>query len=190
MNIAICGTGAIGSFFSEILVRTLDSGNILLIDGDRVELHNLSNQNYTYYDIGALKATALYKRIHSIANPNILVTSFSEYLTDKNISRVMEKFNADLIVDCFDNAESRMMVNEYCLKSDIECLHIGMSDIRSGARWGSKAYMVKNVDTGVDQCDRGAADVLTSIIATSVLGAKVILEFLKDGKKHDSAIYF
>lgn len=65
--IHIIGCGAIGSTLAEMMVR-MGITNIHLYDFDTVAEHNITNQMFTHYDIGAPKLNALDELLSDI-NP-------------------------------------------------------------------------------------------------------------------------
>jgi molybdopterin/thiamine biosynthesis adenylyltransferase len=80
--IHIIGVGAIGSRLAELLVR-LGFDNLTVYDFDTVEDANITNQLYTYPDIGELKTKALSKHLYSI-NPNLQLIAKDRY-TDQRL---------------------------------------------------------------------------------------------------------
>lgn len=112
-NIAIIGLGSIGSFLSEILAR---SGfmKLTLVDMDFVDEENLDNQNFNESDIGLAKVEAVENRIKKI-NSNVNIKKFANEINFRNISRILE--NADIIVDATDNMDTKLLLNEFSVKT-------------------------------------------------------------------------
>lgn len=77
-QIHIIGVGAIGSRVAEILVR-LGFSNIHIYDFDTVEDANVTNQLYTYSDIGKLKTEALNAKLLEI-NPRLSLITHDKYI--------------------------------------------------------------------------------------------------------------
>lgn len=80
-QIHIIGVGAIGSRIAEVLTR-LGFTDLHIYDFDKVEDGNITNQLYTFHDIGELKTDALSKKLLEI-NPHIKVTSHGAYIKQK-----------------------------------------------------------------------------------------------------------
>jgi tRNA A37 threonylcarbamoyladenosine dehydratase len=97
-RILILGCGALGSWAAEILARA-NPLMIHLVDNTIVKPGVLARQNFRLEDIGANKATALAKRLESIAF-GIQVVGFNleahRFLTDKP----EDLNNYDVILDC------------------------------------------------------------------------------------------
>ncbi len=63
-NVSVVGCGGTGGFVADGLVRLLPSTiDLVLIDMDVVEEHNLNRQSFTTADIGLYKSEALAKRL-------------------------------------------------------------------------------------------------------------------------------
>lgn len=82
-NIHIIGCGAIGSTLALQLTRC-GLTNITLWDFDKVESHNLANQQYRYNDVGEAKTASLHQIMLEI-NPQIKVNIKDRY-TDEQLS--------------------------------------------------------------------------------------------------------
>lgn len=123
MNILICGAGALGAHFTY-LARDLDPDTQLsVIDFDRVETKNLASQWFVKPMIGKNKATALKMQWQNFYGRKL--KDYTVRLVEENIETVF--FNHDLIIDCFDNAESRQLVQDYVRANGIACLHGGLA---------------------------------------------------------------
>ena len=111
-KIAIVGLGAVGSVTAELLCRA-GVGYLLLVDRDMVEESNLQRQLlYTEEDIGKSKAFAAQERLSKI-NSSIQVIAEAIHLDTTNLSFLE---NADLILDCTDNLQTRFVINDFCKK--------------------------------------------------------------------------
>lgn len=113
LKLAVVGLGSIGSFLSEILVRS-GFTKIKLIDRDFVEENNLDNQNFKQNDIGLSKVEAIELRLKEI-NDQIEISKFAIELNYKNIGNILS--DCDAILDATDNIETRMLLNEFCVKT-------------------------------------------------------------------------
>ena len=106
-TVAIIGLGAIGSLISMML-GCIGVGNLLLVDGDKVSLSNLSRQFlYSESDVDLnYKVDALAKRIHQ-NNREVNVTSIREYILGKDGEEIYFE-NADLIIQTADSPSGRI----------------------------------------------------------------------------------
>ena len=121
----VAGVGGLGCPVSTYLAAA-GVGEIRLCDADRIELSNLNRQvHYTPGQIGHFKAEAATERLHAM-NPSIRIEGFTEFLEEGNIERIAG--NADIVLDCLDNFETRYLLNRYCFERKIPLVH--------GAVWG------------------------------------------------------
>lgn len=119
-RVAIVGTGALGSVAAELLVRA-GVGCVVLIDRDYVELNNLQRQSlFTEEDVGKLKALQAKKHLEEI-NSELNIEAYAEDLDYNNIDLI----NADIVLDCTDNLETRHLVNEYCRNKNLKWIYAG-----------------------------------------------------------------
>jgi len=104
LKIAIIGLGSIGSFLS-IALNKLGFKNLILIDDDIIEEHNITTQFYFKNSIGGTKVNVI-----------------SQYLTG-NIStyntRVtpLNKIDADIVFICVDTLKQRKFITKSILDS-------------------------------------------------------------------------
>ncbi len=115
-RVVVVGAGGLGSVLLLHLAAA-GVGNITIIDDDRVELTNLHRQVvFTEDDIGHPKAQRAAMRLQQL-NSEILVTGVDLRLHAGNAIELLR--NADLVVDCSDNFETRYLVNDACCVLDI-----------------------------------------------------------------------
>ncbi len=119
-KMAIVGLGALGSAVSQILTAA-GVGYLRIIDKDVVELSNLNRQLlYAETDLGKPKPVVAAKRL-MLLNSNVTVEPIIEELNDKNVDRLLD--GVDIVVDCLDNIESRLVVNEFIVRSGKPLVH-------------------------------------------------------------------
>lgn len=119
-RVVVVGVGALGSVAAELLTRA-GVGEIVLIDRDYVELNNLQRQSlFTEDDVGKLKAIQAKKHLEKI-NSEIIIETYADDLDFNNI----ELIDADLVLDCTDNLETRHLITEYCHKNKIKWIYAG-----------------------------------------------------------------
>ena len=93
--IAGCGLGGV---IAEVAVRT-GFTQLCLVDGDRVESHNLNRQIFHAQDIGQFKVDGLASRLRAI-NPEVSVKAVPLMLDGHNAADLVA--TADLVVDSID----------------------------------------------------------------------------------------
>lgn len=96
-TVLIAGCG-VGSSIAEAALR-MGFINIILLDGDVVDQHNLNRQFYNSNDVGKLKAKSLEKRLKKIY-PKANIVSINQFLDEKNAKQIVA--NCDIIFDTID----------------------------------------------------------------------------------------
>jgi len=108
----VIGAGGLGSPVA-LYLGTAGVGRITIVDGDRVDLTNLQRQiAHDLARVGAPKAESAAQSIAAI-NPTVRVTAIH---ARADASRLLELVaDADVVVDCSDNFETRQAVNAACV---------------------------------------------------------------------------
>jgi molybdopterin/thiamine biosynthesis adenylyltransferase len=105
-RILVVGSGALGIFVGLGLAYS-EFGDITFMDPDVVEVTNLNRQVLFYDAIGKSKAKILTTRLNSLFNMNSKA-QISYFDTDTDIA------SYDVVFDCVDNFESRIVLSEKC----------------------------------------------------------------------------
>lgn len=177
-SVVICGDGSIGSNLVDTLARQGFS-RLRVIDMDRVETHNINTQVFEESDVGALKVVATQNRVFRTVGVEIDIVS--KRLEKKNVKKFLK--GADLVVDGFDNFDSRQLVQEHCRAKDIPCLHAGLNTDYGEVVW-DEIYMVPKAIDG-DICDYPLARNL-AVIVVSILAEEIIDFCLADKPRRKS----
>ena len=176
-RIVVCGVGALGSQLTDNLVRH-GAKNILVVDKDRVEEHNIGTQVFDRGEIGAWKAEAVASRAFRATGAEI--EAVAKELTPGNIAKWTR--GAGVVVDCFDNSASRALLFEWCRDKSLPCLHLGVNTDYGEAKW-NEHYQVPGDVAGIGACDYPLArNLLLFMVA---LGSESLLRFLWRGEKRD-----
>src|SRR2546427_13121260 len=117
MKILFCGGGALGSH-GLFLARDLEH-ELAVIDFDRVETKNLASQCFVKQMIGKNKATALKMQVLNFFD--VKFQAYAIKLKSLNVETILG--SADLVVECFDNAESWRVVHDYVRPRKTPCVH-------------------------------------------------------------------
>lgn len=175
-QITICGGGALGSHLADTLARQ-GVTDMRVIDMDRVEEHNINTQVYGESDIGAQKAQALMNRLFN--DTGIEIDAVAKELNAGNAKKLLK--GSGLVVDTFDNSESRQIVYDFCQENGIECLHAGMFETYGEVVW-QEAYTVPgdSVDGEGDVCDYPLARNLVTFVVS--MAAEEIVDFMTSKK--------
>ncbi|HVI41067.1 MAG TPA: ThiF family adenylyltransferase, partial [Anaerovoracaceae bacterium] len=118
------GLGALGTVSANNLARA-GVGSIKLIDRDYVEISNLQRQ--TLYDEDDIKnekpkAIAAYDHLIKV-NSTIQLEPVISDVNSSNIDRLIK--GCDLVLDCTDNFEIRLLLNEACDQYKIPWIYCG-----------------------------------------------------------------
>ena len=113
-RILIIGAGGLGSPASMYLASA-GVGEIVLADGDTVDLTNLQRQLlHSQERIGQSKALSGLSALAQI-NPATVVTPVTERLSGERLEALVT--DADVVLDCCDNFETRHAVNRACVRA-------------------------------------------------------------------------
>ena len=175
-RVTICGAGALGSHLADNLARQ-GVRNLRVIDDDRIEEHNVSTQLYGAAEVGAPKVDVLRNRLFRTTEIELEATK--KRLTERNARSLLKE--SDIVVDTFDNSESRRFVQQYCRDSTTECLHIGLYADYCEAIWDDH-YRVPN-DVDGDVCEYPLARNL--VLFAVALGSELLVRRLMDGQRQD-----
>ena len=177
--VTICGAGALGSNLADNLARQ-GFQKLRVIDRDRIEEHNVSTQLYGVADVGVWKAEVLRNQLFRCVE--IEVDSVTKELGERNARSLLK--GSDIVVDTFDNSDSRRLVQQQCRDSKIECLHVGLYADYCEAIW-DKHYRVPK-DVAGDVCEYPLARNLV-LLAVSVASEALIRFVLSDTREDRSA---
>lgn len=110
-KVAIVGVGGLGCAVSQYLAAA--GVSLKLVDFDRIDESNLARQTlYEASDVGKHKAHMASQRLRR-QNPHVTIEPIVERIDKANVLLI----NADVIVDCTDNLESRFIISDYARKT-------------------------------------------------------------------------
>lgn len=177
-HICICGVGALGSNLTNVLLRQ-GVDKITAIDMDRVEDKNVATQVYTLRDVGQKKVKALQSLMYQTTKKIIKIND-KQIRNNKDAKKIFK--NHDIVVDVFDNWESRRIVSETCSELKISCVHAGMSDDGFAEIKWNEHYKIPEVEVKQeDICDYPlAANLVHFTVATL---SEIIIQFITTNKK-------
>jgi len=177
--IGLCGAGAVGSNLAVNLARQGFS-NMIVIDRDRVELHNLGTQIWSEAEVGLFKAECLRNRLFD--ELGLEAEARTREVNPRNAKKLLR--GATILVDSFDNSESRRIVKEYGEANPTPCLHVGLNGDYAEVVW-NEDYRVPS-DAGEDVCDYPLARNLI-LLAVSV-ASESLIRYITDGEKKNYTI--
>lgn len=174
MIIYLCGCGALGS---QIAMAIAQPGlEFVMFDDDRVGEENIGTSAFYPHHVGTMKAISLaemvYLKSRTRARPII-----------KTLERIQPLWGADLIIDTFDNVQSRMYT------CGMDTVHVGVSEDRTGAVIWDEVYTLPP-----REFERGHNPVCTHQLGRGILryaaavAAGVIERFMDTGEKRSLVI--
>ena len=182
MRVVFCGVGALGST-AAVACRNLDA-TLRLIDFDRVESKNLLSQAFVKASVGKNKATALKLQLQNFYG--VKAQAFGVRLTESNVAELLE--GADLVVDAFDNAASRLLVCEHVRVHKLACVHAAVSaDGTYGmVRWDDQFTPDAEDHEGQATCEGGEHLPFIGLVGATL--ARTIQEWVADKTVRNSMI--
>ena len=172
VRVTLCGAGALGSHLADNLVRQ-GFGPLRVIDRDRIEQHNIGTQLYGDAEVGAWKVEALRNRLFRAAG--IEIEAVARELTERNTRSLLK--DATLVLETFDNAASRRLVQEQCRLQSLTCLHVGLFADYCEVIW-DESYRVP-ADAAGDVCDYPLARNL--VLLAVALASETLVRFVLEG---------
>ena len=179
MRIVVCGVGALGST-AVLFIRNLDA-ELRLIDFDRVESKNLAAQWFVKQSVGKNKAESIRLQLANFYGGK--AEALGVRLGPNNTEQLLA--GADLAVDCFDNADSRIVLAEACRARTLPLLHGALAaDGTFGmVRWDERFTADREDVVGQATCEGGEHLPMIGLVGATL--ARAIQDFVKDGSKHD-----
>ena len=121
-RVLVLGVGALGSMAADLLARA-GIGHLRLVDRDVVELTNLQRQVlYSESDVDRPKAEAAALRLAAV-NSSVRVEPVAKDFNVRTCGELLA--GVDLVIDGTDNMETRLRLNDACLKFGIPWVYGG-----------------------------------------------------------------
>lgn len=119
-TVLIIGLGAVGSWVACNLIQS-GVKNLILMDGDNVDISNLHRQfGYRECDVGLKKADVLEKRLKEYDSDINIIKSY-DFLDEESLSQ-FDGYNIDLIINCADKPTvdmTSLWIGAYGMKRNI-----------------------------------------------------------------------
>lgn len=121
-RVLVLGVGALGSVAADLLARA-GVGHLRIVDRDIVELTNLQRQTlYAEGDVDLPKAEAAGRRLAAV-NSDIAIQTTSKDFNARTHADLLG--DVDLVIDGTDNMETRLLLNDACLKFGVPWIYGG-----------------------------------------------------------------
>lgn len=115
-RVIVIGAGGLGSPVLMYLAAA-GIGHLTIVDDDVVTLSNLQRQVlHTTPLIGTAKVASAKERLQQL-NPEIDLISMPQRLSEANAVKIIQGHH--LVVDCTDNLQTRLLINECCFSLSI-----------------------------------------------------------------------
>ncbi|MDI6723693.1 MAG: ThiF family adenylyltransferase [Methanobacterium sp.] len=194
-HVIIIGCGALGTVAANNLTRA-GIGKISILDRDFVELNNLQRQLlFDEKDVGEPKAIAATRKLESI-NSEIEIIPLVKDLNHTNVEEIIK--DADLVLDGTDNIQTRMLINDVCVREKIPWIYTGAigtsgmtMNILPGAACIRCLYPSIPKPGALPTCDTmGVLNTITVIMGSmaSTQAIKILLGEAKPENEHDSSL--
>jgi molybdopterin/thiamine biosynthesis adenylyltransferase len=113
-HVVIIGLGGLGSPVAMYLA-TAGIAKLTLVDNDQVDQSNLQRQIiHDENSIGKNKVTSAKETIEAL-NSDCSVNTIDKRLNEEELEQLLS--NANVLVDCCDNFETRFLLNRVCFKT-------------------------------------------------------------------------
>ncbi len=175
-KVIIVGVGALGSHVVQF-IRSIQKVALTVIDCDRVEQKNVLSQFHPKQAVGRGKVLAIQQTMSFLFSRRMVTVPHR--LTADNVETLLK--DADLLVDCLDNAESRALIQRYARRHEVPCVHGALSADGSFGRviWDDQFRIDEEPGDGAATCENG--EHLPFIGATASHLALAIQRHLEDG---------
>ncbi|AEB94511.1 MULTISPECIES: HesA/MoeB/ThiF family protein [Metallosphaera] len=133
LNVLVAGCGALGTATLEMLTR-LGVGKITVIDADIVEVSNIHRTHFfKREDVGKPKAEVCVRRAREIGSGTQL-EAILDIVDETNAESLVK--GKDFVFDALDSVNSRLILNDACVKNGVPLIYGGIS-----GEYGSAMYV-------------------------------------------------
>jgi predicted ThiF/HesA family dinucleotide-utilizing enzyme len=174
-KVTIVGVGALGSHVAYAL---RNEAFLKVIDFDKVEQKNVLSQFHGKAGVGANKTNSMVQTFAFLYG--VKLDAVPHRLVQNNVAQLLG--GSDLVIDCLDNATSRQIVQDFCRKQSIPCLHgaLALGGTFGRSIW-TEQFVIDKEGVGVATCEDG--EFLPFIMLVSSAIAMSAQSFLKEGRK-------
>lgn len=138
-SVCVIGCGGLGGFAAAALAR-FGVGSLTVVDGDVFAPSNLNRQMFAdETTLGQNKALACKNALAHI-NGDVAVTARAEMLDERNAADILG--GHDLIMDCLDNPEARLLLGRHAAILGIPVIHAAVNGF-----WGQVSAVLPGDDT-------------------------------------------
>jgi hypothetical protein len=181
-RIAFCGVGALGSTAVQ-LCRNV-AAELRIVDFDRVEAKNLAAQWFVKQSLGKHKAEAVRLQLANFYGGK--AEAMNVRLAATNAAQLLA--GCTLAVDCFDNADSRLVLSAAAREANVPLVHAALAgDGTFGlVRWDERFAPDREDVAGQATCEGGEHLPMIGLVAATL--ARAIQDFEKTDERRDYMI--
>ena len=119
-NVLIFGTGGVGSYAAEALVRS-GVGNITIVDFDDVDVTNINRQLPALHSTVGMRKVDILKDRYKDINPELEIEAVALKLDESTIDKFdLKKY--DYVIDAIDMISSKLLLIEACHRDDVRII--------------------------------------------------------------------
>lgn len=194
-KVLIVGAGGLGTPVATYLA-TMGIGEIGILDFDTIQESNLHRQfQYSPSDISLSKVEVLSKKLRA-QNPIIHIFELNVKLNSDNIESIISTY--EIICDCTDNAETRILINKYCEKLSIPLVYAAVKEWEGYATilHGNSKISLNNIFTTEELLGTAENCSLAGIVSPvcgiigSIQATEVIKLILSIPSELDGGLYY
>ncbi len=111
------------------------------------------------------------------------IEPFRKELTDRTVRKLLS--GSDIVIDTFDNSDSRALVQRHCRATGLQCLHVGLFENYGEVVWDSQYRVPADIDEA-DACDYPVARNL--VLITVSVAAESLIRFALDAREESWSI--
>ncbi|MDD2419706.1 MAG: tRNA threonylcarbamoyladenosine dehydratase [Bacteroidia bacterium] len=139
-KVVVVGLGGVGAYAAEMIARA-GVGAMLILDSDVVNASNKNRQLLALDStIGKSKVFLMEERLKDI-NPEIGIVVKEVFLNQDNVERLLDGFDADIVVDAIDTLSPKIALIQYCVGKGIPLV----SSMGAGAKMDATKIKVKDI---------------------------------------------
>jgi adenylyltransferase/sulfurtransferase len=125
-SVFIAGAGGLGNSVA-VYLTAVGVGCLRICDSARIDLSNLNRQIlYTESNIGQPKVECMKDRLAQL-NQYVRIIPLNGFIKPDSVAELVG--DAEIIVDCLDNYQSRMILNNYSVRNQKPLVHAGVQEM-------------------------------------------------------------
>ena len=188
-TVIVVGCGGVGSW-SAIFFTMVGSKQIILVDYDVLEEHNLNRLPFSERDIGRLKVDALAELLIRLRPETAIVPISASFQTVMDSLPVLIRYDHVLVVDAVDRVDISNMILEFAKKHRYQYLDIKYDGFNFSVRYAKDPNsLAVSWDADGEAGYREIPSFVGSAVLPSLLGFLIVTLDFEEYYVRDSIIY-